>query len=100
MSHLLDRMFMLQQSIHRLPFQQALDAIGASEQAGSDFSLQVLPEDLDRGVQLLANNQLDPYSRRNAMTVLRISSPKVSRPQTASWLPDAAFAAPGSLPRN
>jgi zinc protease len=69
---LLDRMFMFgSNSLHRLQFQQALDAIGASEQAGTDFNLQVLPENLDRGVQLLAENELDPYLPANAMAVLR-----------------------------
>jgi zinc protease len=71
-SDLLDRMFMFgSNSLHRLQFQQALDAIGASEQAGADFSLQVLPENLDRGVQLLAANELDPYLPAKAMAVLR-----------------------------
>jgi zinc protease len=71
-SDLLDRMFMFGSTrLHRLEFQQALDAIGASEQAGADFSLQVLPEDLDRGVQLLAQNELDPYLPVGPMAVLR-----------------------------
>jgi zinc protease len=71
-SDLLDRMFMFGSNrLHRLQFQQALDAIGASEQAGADFSVQVLPEDLARGVQLLAENELDPYLPANAMAVLR-----------------------------
>jgi zinc protease len=71
-SDLLDRMFMFgSNQLHRLQFQQALDAIGASEQAGSDFSVQVLPENLDRGVQLLAQNELDPYLPANALAVLR-----------------------------
>ena len=71
-SDLLDRMFMFgSNGLHRLQFQQALDAIGASEQAGSDFSVQVLPENLERGVQLLAQNELDPYLPAKAMAVLR-----------------------------
>jgi zinc protease len=71
-SDLLDRMFMFgSNQLHRLQFQQALDAIGASEQAGSDFSVQVLPEDLDRAVQLLAENELDPYLPANALSVFR-----------------------------
>jgi zinc protease len=71
-SDLLDRMFMFgSNQLHRLQFQQALDAIGASEQAGADFSVQVLPENLDRGVELLAQNELDPYLPANAMAVLR-----------------------------
>jgi len=47
-------------SLDRLAFQKALDDIGANESAGADFSLQVLPENLDRGVQLLADNELSP----------------------------------------
>jgi zinc protease len=69
---LLARMFMFgSNQLHRLQFQQALDAIGASEQAGTDFSVQVLPEDLDRGVQLLAQNELDPYLPATAMSIIR-----------------------------
>jgi zinc protease len=46
--------------LDRLAFQKALDDIGANESAGADFSLQVLPEHFDRGVQLLADNELSP----------------------------------------
>jgi zinc protease len=47
-------------SLDRLAFQKALDDIGANESAGADFSLQVLPENFERGVQLLADNELSP----------------------------------------
>jgi len=47
-------------SLDRIAFQKALDDIGANESAGADFSLQVLPENLNRGVQLLADNELSP----------------------------------------
>ena len=47
-------------SLDRIAFQKALDDIGANESAGTDFSLQVLPENFDRGVQLLADNELSP----------------------------------------
>ncbi len=113
-SDLLERMFMFgSNSLHRLQFQQALDAIGASEQAGSDFSLQVLPEDLDRGVQLLAQNELDPYLPANAMTVLRdqLAASVAARNQSPGFLtrhslrqalfpatdPSLRFATPGSI---
>ena len=46
--------------LDRLAFQRALDEIGAKEQAGTDFSLKVLAGDFDRGLQLLAENELDP----------------------------------------
>jgi zinc protease len=47
-------------TLDRLAFQKALDDIGANEDAGADFSLQVLPENFERGVQLLADNELSP----------------------------------------
>jgi len=47
-------------TLDRLAFQKALDDIGANESAGADFSLQVLPEQFTRGVQLLADNELSP----------------------------------------
>ena len=47
-------------SLDRIAFQKALDDIGANESAGADFSLQVLPEHFDRGVELLADNELSP----------------------------------------
>jgi zinc protease len=47
-------------NLDRLAFQKALDDIGANESAGAEFSLQVLPEDFDRGVELLADNELSP----------------------------------------
>ena len=47
-------------SLDRLAFQKALDDIGANESAGADFSLQVLPEQFDHGVQLLADNEISP----------------------------------------
>src|SRR6202167_1034556 len=40
--------------LDRVAFEQALDAIGARERAGTDFSIQVLSRDFERGVELLA----------------------------------------------
>jgi zinc protease len=56
-------------SLDRLGFQKALDDIAASESAGSSFSLQVLHEYFDRGVQLLANNELQPALPESAFEV-------------------------------
>ncbi len=57
----LDKLFSYgTKSLDRLAFQKALDDIGANESAGADFSLQVLPEHFERGVQLLADNELSP----------------------------------------
>jgi len=57
----LDQLFSFgTKTLDRLAFQKALDDIGANESAGADFSLQVLSDQFERGVRLLANNELDP----------------------------------------
>ncbi|MEJ2191309.1 MAG: pitrilysin family protein [Nitrospirota bacterium] len=58
-------------SLGRIAFQKALDDIGAKESAGTDFSLKVLPHHFERGVQLLAENELNPALPPNAFTILR-----------------------------
>jgi zinc protease len=44
----------------RLAFEAALDDIGANASAGTNFSLHVLADQLERGVELLADNLLRP----------------------------------------
>jgi zinc protease len=57
----LDKLFSYgTKSLDRLAFQKALDDIGANESAGVDFSLQVLPDQFERGAQLLAENEISP----------------------------------------
>jgi zinc protease len=46
--------------LDRIAFQEALDEIGANAQAGTSFSLEVLPDGFARGVGLLADNLLQP----------------------------------------
>jgi zinc protease len=58
-------------SLNRLAFQKALDDIGAGESAGVDFYLQVLTPYFDRGVQLLADNELHPALPENAFKVVQ-----------------------------
>jgi zinc protease len=58
-------------SLDRLAFQAALDEIGASESAGTDFSLDVLVEHFDRGVQLLADNELRPVMPEKAFKIVQ-----------------------------
>jgi zinc protease len=58
-------------SLDRLAFQKALDDIGANESAGADFSLQVLPENFDRGIQLLADNELSPALPEDDFNILQ-----------------------------
>lgn len=44
----------------RVPFQQALDAIGAREHAGVSFALAVPADQFAEGLRLLADNELHP----------------------------------------
>ena len=56
--------------LDRLAFQGALDQIGAEEHAGTDFDVEVLTQDFDRGVALLADNELHPALPADALHVL------------------------------
>jgi zinc protease len=57
----LDQLFSFgTKSLDRLAFQKALDDIAANESAGTDFSLSVLTDRFERGVELLADNELSP----------------------------------------
>jgi zinc protease len=55
----------------RLGFQKAIDAIGASESAGTDFSIKLLAENFDHGVGLLAENELHPALPEPALEALK-----------------------------
>ncbi|HTZ99597.1 MAG TPA: pitrilysin family protein [Candidatus Aquilonibacter sp.] len=59
------------QSLDRIAFQKALDDIGANESAGAEFSLGVLPDHFDRGVQLLADNELNPALPDEAFKIVQ-----------------------------
>lgn len=58
-------------SLDRLVYQKALDDIAAQESAGPSFSLHVLRADFDRGVQLLADNELHPAFPADAFAIVR-----------------------------
>jgi zinc protease len=58
-------------SLDRVAFQKALDNIGANESAGMDFSLEVLANDFDRGVALLAENELHPALPASAFKIIK-----------------------------
>jgi zinc protease len=59
------------ESLDRLAFQKALDDISAQESAGTTFSLHVLTANFDRGVQLLAENELHPALPAPAFAIVR-----------------------------
>jgi len=55
----------------RVAYQAELDKIAASESAGRTFSLDVLSSDFDRGMQLLADNELHPAFPAPAFAVVK-----------------------------
>ncbi len=71
-SLVLDQLFPFgTQSLDRIAYQEALDDVGASEAAGSDFEVQVLAAHFDRGAQLLADNELHPALPQQAFDIAR-----------------------------
>jgi zinc protease len=57
--------------LDRVAFQQALDAIGAREHAGTDFEVQSLAGYFDRAVELLADNELHPALPQGPFEIVR-----------------------------
>jgi zinc protease len=55
--------------LDRLAFEQALDEIGAEEHPGTDFGVELLSGDFERGVALLADNELHPALPRPALGI-------------------------------
>jgi len=64
------------EQLDRVAFEQALDAIGARENAGTDFSIQTLSANFERAAELLAANELHPALPADALEALR---PQFSR---------------------
>jgi zinc protease len=58
-------------SLDRLAFQKALDDIAADESPGADFSLNVLSGEFERGVALLADNELHPALPDSAFKIVQ-----------------------------
>jgi zinc protease len=59
------------QTMRRKAYQKALDEIAANVSVGTDFSLQVLTDHFDRGVQLLADDLLHPALPDTAFKIVR-----------------------------
>lgn len=58
-------------TLDRDAYQKALDDIAADATAGTDFSLQVLATHFDRGVQLLADDELHPALPESAFAIVQ-----------------------------
>ena len=57
--------------LDRLAYQQALDEIGAKASVGARFSLEVLADRLDRGLELLSDNLLHPRLPEEAFNAVK-----------------------------
>lgn len=58
-------------TLDRIAYQRALDALGAEASLGVGFSLDVLAEEFDRGVDLLADGLLHPALPKDAFAIVR-----------------------------
>ncbi len=71
-SSVLDQLFPYgSKTLDRIAYQKALDDIGADESAGTSFSVSVLADHFDRGVQLLADNELNPGLPEHAFKIIQ-----------------------------
>jgi zinc protease len=71
-AELLDQLFSYgTERLDRIAFQRALDEIGADEQGGSHFAVEVLADHFDRAVALLAENELHPALSEKAFAIVR-----------------------------
>jgi zinc protease len=85
LSEVLDDLFEYgSESLDRIAFQEALDEIGANANAGTDFSVQVLARDLDRGLELLADNELHPAFPGDALDIVKNQVARVVAAQQRS----------------
>jgi zinc protease len=82
-------------SLDRVAFQKALDDIGAQESAGTDFSLQVLARYFERGVELLADNELRPALPEQAFKIVQgqVAATVAGRLQSPDYLAERALKA-------
>ena len=81
------------QSLDRIAYQKALDDIAANESAGTEFSLSVLAPDFDKGVELLADNELHPALPQDAFQVVQQETAQsvAGQLQSPDYLKDRAF---------
>jgi zinc protease len=88
-------------TMDRKAYQKALDEIAASVSLGTDFSLQVLTDHFNRGVQLLADGLLHPALPDSAFKIVRdqVKAVAAGREQSPDELTHRALKT-ALLPRN
>ena len=96
MSQVLDQLLSFgSEQLDRNAFQRALDDIGAEESAGTDFRLEVLAKNFDRGAELLAENELHPGLPEKAFEIVRrqIAATVAGRLESPEYLTQRALRA-------
>ncbi|MGB8993281.1 MAG: pitrilysin family protein [Desulfobaccales bacterium] len=80
-------------SLDRLAFQKALDEIAAQVSAGTSFALQVVSNHFERGVQLLADNELHPALPEKDFAIVRsqVAAAVAGRLQSPDYLTERAL---------
>ncbi|MGA8571282.1 MAG: M16 family metallopeptidase [Desulfobaccales bacterium] len=80
-------------TLNRLAFQKALDDIAAQVSTGTSFSLEGLSAHFERGVQLLADNELHPALPEDAFKIVRsqVAATVAGRLQSPDYLARRAF---------
>ena len=80
-------------SLGRLAFQKALDEIAAPVAAGTSFALQVVSNHFERGVQLLADNELHPALPEKDFEIVRsqVAAAVAGQLQSPDYLADRAL---------
>jgi zinc protease len=88
-------------SLDRTAFQKALDDIGANESAGAEFSLEVPAGNFERGVALLAENELRPALSAGAFKIVQrqLAERMAGEGQSASYLTEHSLES-ALLPKN
>jgi zinc protease len=80
-------------TLDRLAFQKALDDIAARVSAGTSFALEALSGHFERGVQLLADNELHPALPEKAFDIVRtqVAGTVAGRLQSPDYLAERAL---------
>ena len=80
-------------SLDRLAYQGELDRIAADASAGTDFSLEVVADQFERGVELLADNQLRPALPAAAFAIVQrqVASSVAGRLESPDYLAGRAL---------
>jgi zinc protease len=72
LSQVLDQMLSYgTETLDRIQYQKALDDVGVDASAGVDFSLQVLSDQVERGLALLADVELHPRLPAEALPIVK-----------------------------